>query len=167
FQQTVGVNSDGTFSGRHTDGDLLLVVDFTVGGSTPVVNAYRWTGTDAAGSLTTLKLPKRSTFSVVNAAAVSVPWSSVGTSGDPSPQAGELLRAGVDLTALFGASVPHYASFLAETRSSTSTTATLSDFALGNVNTIGTTYKVRAGQYANTATAIGVDQGPNTPVHAP
>jgi hypothetical protein len=73
---------------------------------------------------------------------------------------------GVDLNALFGANVPRYEGFLSETRSSTSTTATLSDFALGSVNTIGTTYDVQPGQYSNTVTATGVDQGTNTWVTA-
>ena len=35
FQQPVSLKSDGTFSGIHTDGDILLVVDFSVGGSAP------------------------------------------------------------------------------------------------------------------------------------
>ena len=60
--------------------------------------------------------------------------------------------------------MPRYVSFLAETRSSTSSTSTLSDFALGTVNSIGTTYKVKAGQYSNTVTATGVDQATNVKV---
>ena len=56
----------------------------------------------------------------MNSGPVTVPWSFIDKGGSKSPQAGELLEAGVDLTALFGASVPHFASFLAETRSSAS-----------------------------------------------
>ncbi|HVK10984.1 MAG TPA: hypothetical protein VM597_19605, partial [Gemmataceae bacterium] len=33
FQNAVGKNANGTFSGTHTDGDLLLVVDFRLGGA--------------------------------------------------------------------------------------------------------------------------------------
>jgi hypothetical protein len=73
---------------------------------------------------------------------------------------------GLDWTAVFGANAPHFASFLAETRSSNSTTATLSDYALVSVNTIGTIYKVKPGQYSNTVTVTGVDQGTNKPVSA-
>src|SRR5262249_11385027 len=147
FQSAISIKSDGTFSGTHSDGDLLLVVDFSVGGSSPSVAAYQWSGTDASGSLKALSLPSGSTFAKVSAGAVRVPWSFIDQSGKSSPQAGEFLRVGVDLTSLFGSSVPHYVSFLAETRSSTSTTATLSDFAVGGVNTIGTIYKVKSGQY--------------------
>jgi hypothetical protein len=157
FQQTVAAVAGGSFSGAHTDGDLLLVVDFTVGGSTPVVKLYRWTGSDASGTLTPLSAPAGSTFAVVNSGPTAVRWSFLDKSGSTSPQAGELLRAGVDLTALFGTSVPRFASFLAETRSSNSTTATLSDFALGGVIAVNTHYTVKPGPYSNTVTALGKD----------
>ena len=49
FQNPVSVNANGTFSGTHTPGDLLLVIDFSTGGGTPTVNTYEWTGTDAIG----------------------------------------------------------------------------------------------------------------------
>jgi hypothetical protein len=73
FQQKVSQNANGTFSGVHTDGDILLVLNFTVGGSNPVVNVYRWTGTDATGTLTAVTAPAGSTFSFVNGGPVSVP----------------------------------------------------------------------------------------------
>jgi Bacterial Ig domain/RTX calcium-binding nonapeptide repeat (4 copies) len=160
FQNPVSVKPDGTFSGIHTDGDLLLVVDFSAGGSNPTVGLYRWVGSDATGTLAPINnVPAGAAFANVNGGPVAVPWTFIDKSGFTSPQAGEFLQAGVDLTALFGANVPRYVSFLAETRSSTSTTSTLSDFALGSVNTIGLTYTVRPGQYSNTVTATGVDQG--------
>ena len=64
FQSPVSVNANGTFSGLHTDGDLLLVVDFTVGGSNPVVSAFRWSGSDSTGSLVAIQPPAGSTFAV-------------------------------------------------------------------------------------------------------
>jgi hypothetical protein len=166
FQQPVSANANGTFSGRHTDGDLLLVVDFSVGGSSPAVAAYRWTGTDASGTITLLSPPAGSTFALVPSGPVSVPWPFIDKFGFTSPQTGEFLEAGVDLTALFGANVPRYESFLSETRSSTSTTATLSDFALGIVNTIGTHYIVQLGQYKNTVTVTGLSQATGATVVA-
>ncbi|MCA9071879.1 MAG: hypothetical protein KDA84_23285, partial [Planctomycetaceae bacterium] len=161
FQQPVGTANDGTFTGEHTDGDLLFVVDFTVGGSTPVVNLFRWTGTDAEGELTPLSAPTGATFAEVNSDPVSVPWSFIDKQGFTSPQAGEFLQVGVDLTALFGDEVPNFASFLAETRSSQSTTATLSDFAIGSVNIIHTNYRVTPGPYSNTVTVFGIESATN------
>src|SRR5262249_41998682 len=95
-----------------------------------------------------------------------VPWAFIDKYGFTSPQAGELLEVGVDLTALFGANAPRYESFLGETRSSTSTTATLSDFALGLLNTVGINYKVKLGQYVNIVTVTGVDPSTHTTVTA-
>lgn len=134
--------------------------------SPSIVNVYKWTGTDATGKLTLLKAPAGSTFSLVNSGPVSVPWSFIDKYGYTTPQAGELIQVGVDLTALFGANVPRYVSFLAETRSSTSTMATLSDFALGSVATVHTRYEVKPGPYSNTVTVFGKDPTSGTTVNA-
>ena len=162
FQNPISTKTDGTFSGIHTDGDLLLVVDFSVSSSYPPVTAFRWTGTDASGTLTPLSTPAGSTFAVVPAGPITVPWSFIDKYGATSPQTGELLEVGADLNLLFGGNAPRYVSFLTETRSSNSTNSTLSDFALGSVNTIGTGYKVKTGQYTNTVTVTGIDRGTNT-----
>jgi hypothetical protein len=157
LQQSVAASTGGRFTGAHSDGDLLLVVDFSTGGSSPVVKVFRWTGTDASGTLTQLSVPAGSTFAVVNSGPVSVPWSFVDKAGQTSPQAGELIQVGVDLTALFGANVPRYATYVAETRSSNSTSSTLSDFALGSVITVQSRYTVKAGPYSNIVTAFAKD----------
>src|SRR5262249_21155529 len=151
FQQPVAKQANGTFSGIHTDGDVLLVLDFAVGGSNPVVNVFRWSGNDATGTLVPVPgpFPAGATFSFVNSGPFSVPWNFIDKDGFTSPQAGELLRVGMDYEAVFGTPAPRFASFLAETRSSNSATSTLSDFALGTVNTVGLHYHVRVGQYRN------------------
>lgn len=64
FQSPVNVNPNGTFNGIRTDGDLLLVVDFTVGGSTPVPGLYHWTGNDASGSLVQINAPAGAAFAI-------------------------------------------------------------------------------------------------------
>src|SRR5262249_8983095 len=69
------------------------------------------------------------TFAIVNGAPISVPWSYTNKSGASQPAAGEFLEEGVDLTALGLGGC--FSSFLAETRSSQSPTATLSDFVIG------------------------------------
>src|SRR5262249_20803243 len=73
------------------------------------------------------------TFAIVNSAPVSVPWSYVNKSGATSPAAGEFLEEGINLTALGLEGC--FSSFLAETRSSQSPTATLSDFVSGSFDT--------------------------------
>jgi hypothetical protein len=166
FQSQISINANGTFNGRHTDGDILLVVDFTVGGSTPVVKLFRWTGNDATGTIVPLAYPAGAAFAIVPTGPTAVPWTFIDKDGLTMPQTGEYLQAGVDLSAIFGANVPTFVSFLSETRSSASTNSTLSDFALGSMNNIGKRYVVKSGPYSNTVTVTGKSQVSNVLVSA-
>src|SRR5262249_35768240 len=76
-----------------------------------------------------------STFAVVNGANITLPWSFTNKSKTPGNVAlpGEFLEEGVNLSALGLGTC--FSTFLAETRSSQSPTATLSDFVLGSFNT--------------------------------
>jgi uncharacterized repeat protein (TIGR01451 family) len=139
FANTIGQNPNVTtngghpFTGTHHDGDILLVSDFTVGGSTSTIKVFKWSGDDATGSLVALNNGNPingSTFAIVNSSAVGVPWSYTNKSGQSQPAAGEFLEEGVDLTALGLQGC--FSTFLAETRSSQSPTATLSDFVIGS-----------------------------------
>jgi hypothetical protein len=127
-----GVTTNGghPFTGTHQDGDILLVSDFTQGGSVSKIKVFRWTGDDATGSLVAVPAVPDSTFAIVNGTPVTVPWSYTNKSGQHSPAAGEFLEEGVDLTALGLDGC--FSAFLAETRSSQSPTATLSDFVVGS-----------------------------------
>src|SRR5262245_9906145 len=71
----VSGNGTGPFVGKHSDGDILLVSDFTIGGSTSTIKVFRWTGDDATGSLVALPAIPSTTFAIVNGSPVSVPWS--------------------------------------------------------------------------------------------
>jgi uncharacterized repeat protein (TIGR01451 family) len=126
----VTINGGHPFTGQHADGDILLVSDFTTGGSVSTIKVFRWTGNDATGKLVAVTVPSNDTFAIVNSSAISVPWSYTNKSGSNQPAAGEFLEEGVDLTALGLQGC--FSSFLAETRSSQSPTATLSDLVLGS-----------------------------------
>src|SRR5262249_48354347 len=136
FQNPIGQNPGVTtngghpFTGTHQDGDILLVSDFTVGGSTSTIKGFKWVGDDATGSPVAADAPGTTTFAIVNSGSIAVPWSFTDKSHRSSPAAGEFLEEGVDLTALGLGTC--FANFLAETRSSQSPTATLSDFVIGN-----------------------------------
>jgi uncharacterized repeat protein (TIGR01451 family) len=125
--------SGSPFTGTHTDGDILLVSDFSIGGSVSTITVFRWTGNDATGSLVQVAAPGTTTFAIVNSGSIAVPWSFTDKSHNTSPAAGEFLEEGVDLTALGLGGC--FSNFLAETRSSQSPTATLSDFVIGTFNT--------------------------------
>src|SRR5262249_15615607 len=124
------------FTGTHADGDILLVSDFTVGGSTSTIKVFRWTGDDATGSLVALNSGNPvggSTFAIVNGAAIPTAWPYTNKSKQSQPAAGEFLEEGINLSALGLQGC--FSTFLAETRSSQSPTATLSDFTTGQFNT--------------------------------
>jgi hypothetical protein len=42
FVNPISTNPDGTFSGTHTNGDLLILSDFTNGGTVPTIRVYVW-----------------------------------------------------------------------------------------------------------------------------
>jgi uncharacterized repeat protein (TIGR01451 family) len=125
----VTTNGGHPFVGQHRNGDILLISNFTQGGSVSTIAVYEWVGNDSTGGLQFVGGNSTNTFAVVNSAAVSVPWSYTNKAGQSQPQAGEFLEEGVDLTALGLSGC--FDSFTAETRSSQSPTATLSDFTLG------------------------------------
>ncbi len=135
FQNSVSVNGNGTFSGIHSNGDLFFVVNVTADGASSVA-VYEWVGTDATGALTLVTTPVGATYVNVNTNTASVPWTFLDKTGNTSPQAGELLEMGVDLNAIFGLTVPHFVTFLAETRASTATGSALSDFAIGTLKSV-------------------------------
>src|SRR5437667_410802 len=43
--------SNHPFTGKHQDGDELVTVEFTIGGTVGTINVFRWDGNDATGSL--------------------------------------------------------------------------------------------------------------------
>src|SRR6266508_6045922 len=154
FQENVAPQPDGTFGPtNHIDGDLLILVNFEGGGLVPTIQAYKWQGgvnggPVLAGNLTTGECgvgPNAGNFdacAITNTAASNAPasWGYVPKSGTPGvfpPQS--FFEGGVNLTRIFPTGVPCFSSFLAETRSSSSITATLKDFAEGSFALCGIT----------------------------
>jgi hypothetical protein len=132
FQQDVHTNANGTFSGSHTNGDLLVLSHFSQGGGVVAIEVYEWQNggllflTSGSDCLTT-----PSFCAVTNNSSLASPWPytpKMGTAG--VLPVGAFFEGGINLTAL-GVSNSCFSSFLAETRSSTSTTAQLKDFVTG------------------------------------
>lgn len=185
---TVGCSGSNNFSGHHTDGDILILTNFTNGGGTSSVTVYRWTGTDTAGAPMPVVLPNGgnvcgvspggtagdSVCAISNMSTISSPWPTAGTP-PTSHLPNEFTEAAIDLTQLFGgtASGPCFSNFMAETRSSQQITATLKDFAGGLLNTcIVPTVNTSASGHGNTnfpgsaqhdVATMGVPSGDPTP----
>ncbi|HEY6596137.1 MAG TPA: hypothetical protein VI011_18860 [Asanoa sp.] len=159
FQNSIGLGSNsvggGTgFTGVHKAGDLLVISDFSNGGTTSIITVYKWdpTCTKTTGSTpgtcgdANLRILGTSTNANCATAAANeqfcgivnttngttAPWPYTDKSGNSTYLAGEFYEGGVNLTAL-GLGNLCFASVAAETRSSTSTTATLKDFTLGQL----------------------------------
>ncbi len=138
FKNSVTCNPlTGTFSGSHTDGDILVVSNYTNGGGNQEVELFQ----EQSGVLTPVanggvcgSAPNDSMCGIANGAALpaaDIPWPPGNASG---LQSNTFVEAGIDLTALLGGNVPCFAFYQAETRSSAQLTATLKDFTGGSFN---------------------------------
>jgi hypothetical protein len=128
----------------HKAGDLLILSDFSIGGTVSTINVYQWvdSGGDTSTHLdfidggTNAKcdpaLVADPFCGIVNAGTITMPWSFTDKSKTPGNGAlnGEFYEAGINLTNL-GLEGECFASFESETRSAVSPTATLKDFVLG------------------------------------
>jgi len=150
-----------SFTGVHMNGDLLIVSDFSIGGTMSTVNVYTWDNAcTAAGKPftycadTNLHFQGGSTSAncasaastaafcgIVNpTAGTTAPWPFTDKKGNTSFDQGEFYEGGIDLSS-FGLANECFASTLAESRASTSTSATLKSFVLGGFGACGSALK--------------------------
>jgi hypothetical protein len=155
LQDEVGCATTGStasFTGEHHDGDVLIVSAFTKGGDVSTISAYRWDGNDATGSLRTTPIASgadcRSATQPIDdpicAAAnnindgtggtITVPWLTANFKDGVGHalRTGEFFEGGINLTDT-GLAGKCFNSFLGDTRSSQSLTATLFDYAGGTI----------------------------------
>jgi hypothetical protein len=166
FKNTVCTKADGTFGNTVTgtvcsgtavhavgavphssdpeeQGDILILSDFTQGGTQPTIRVFEFVG--SGGSDGSLNLLAGGVNENRDCAAVTTddfcasvnefdgavaPWLFKNKSNQTSFGHGELYEGGLNLTTL-GLQEECFSSFMAETRSSQSVTATLKDFILG------------------------------------
>jgi hypothetical protein len=181
FQNSIGLGSNtvngGTgFTGVHKAGDLLVISDFSNGGTTSTITVYSWDPTcvkttgSTAGTCGDANLRNLGTSNSANCASASAndrfcgivngtngtkaPWPYTDKSGNSTYLQGEFYEGGVNLTAL-GLGDRCFASVGAETRSSTSSTATLKDFTLGSFGTCGSSMTTQASVTSPTSIGTG------------
>ena len=180
-QITLGTGKSGggfTFNGVHEPGDLLILSNFTNGGTVPTINVFQWdpvclgAGKPAAscadknlrrlanpGAAGCLTSSQSDPFcAVVNNATIDVAWPFLDKSGNNGViPAGEFYEGGLNLS-LLGLADECFSSVSAETRSSTSTDATLKDFVLGQFAScrasMKTTPSVGAGGVVNPGSPV-------------
>ena len=137
---------------------MLVVTDFSNGGSTSTITVYTWDPTckkttgSTAGACGDANLRIKGTSTNANCASAAAndqfcgivnptngttaPWRTPTRAATAAYLQGEFFEGGVNLTAL-GLGDRCFATVASESRSSTSTTATLKDFILGTFGTCG------------------------------
>ena len=161
-QVTLGTNKIGGgqgFSGVHKDGDLLVISEFSNGGTTANIFIYLW-DTTVSGNLRLIagnpdaKPPVSASCLVATAGdshcgrvnptdGTVAPWPFLDKSGNSTYLQGELFEAGINLS-LLGLDDECFSSVMSETRSSTSVTAVLKDFVLGQFAVCNATLTTQA-----------------------
>ena len=173
FQNEVTLNGTGAgnFTGDHKNGDVLVISNFSNGGTVPTITVYKWDTTCGSKvnnpqpgqcGAQNLRVVATSTSAdcanpnpdtacaIVNSAQddPAAPWPFADKDGNTEFAPGEFMEGGIDLTAL-GLGASCFSTALAETRTSTSPTSTLKDFTLGAFGQCGssvtTTPKDNAG----------------------
>ena len=148
FQQDVHpVAGSNTFSNAHSDGDILILSDFSQGGAISTIRVFRWNGPGGAipgngsinGTLDQIGIGSDCTApgspkffcGQVNSGDTASPWAYDPKQGpDNVFPAGGFYEGAVNLTGL-GVTNVCFAGFQAETRTSPSVDATLKDFVNG------------------------------------
>ncbi|GEM81468.1 hypothetical protein [Vibrio superstes] len=172
FQDKVAALPDGSFSGSHKPGDVLILIDYPQGANdSPYAALLVWDPTcpkaasndpqppsgpnddgDCAAKNLRLKAESNDEVSaecganesddngcaITNGSLIDAPWGYVSKTGIVNEFPFEsFYEGGVNLTQLLGGTGTCFSSFMAETRSSSSFTASLKDFVLGEFDLCG------------------------------
>ena len=145
LKNPVGCESTGgavDFQGAHADGDLLVVSEFTGGGTVSTIKVFRWDGDDATGGLNPTPVAEGvdcrdpllpatdGACGASNRVPITTPWLTAAKTLTPkvghSLPIAQFFEGGVNLTAadIEGC----FTTYIADTRSSAETTATLFDY---------------------------------------
>ena len=146
------MDGSGKFTGEHANGDTLILSDFTNGGKISNIRTYEWQNgklvlkgqstLDCRDATSSSSVPQCAT---VNNQEIESPWPYQPKSGTTNAlPIGTFFEGGVNLTDLHGGDPGCFSTFMAETRSSTSVSAQLKDFALGNFNTCDARISIEA-----------------------
>jgi hypothetical protein len=175
FQNKIGLSGGelgaGAFTGLHRKGDVLVLANFTGGGTNVNIEVLEWVGSGGNVNGTLQRIggiaggtPAKCSGGVLGANQLfcgitnetggeTPPWSYTAKSGSHSYPVATFFEMGINITQVFkeaaAGAVPCFASFLAETRASSSVSATLKDFVLGpdfNVCSIGVSKQCGAGE---------------------
>jgi hypothetical protein len=178
FQNQIGLGSGGggggaPFVGQHAIGDVLVLANFTGGGTTVNIEVLEWVGTggNVNGTLRRIAGVAGGTPATCSGGLAgdlfcgitnttggeTPPWPYLSKSGSASFPAATFFEVGINISDVFAqagaGAVPCFSSFMAETRSSSSVSAVLKDFALGSFPVCG----VKVSKQCKSPTLAGND----------
>lgn len=140
FKNPISINTNGSFSGLHADGDVLVVADYDNGGKVGTIVVYEWLNgglqkivqsQNLLGSPGLFCDTNDYVCATTNGSNIDVPWN-----GTLVP--GQFFEGGINITQLIpGAGC--FSSFMATSRSSTSETAEIKNFILDSFPVCGMT----------------------------
>jgi hypothetical protein len=151
FKNPVCAKANGTFAGgsadangnctsvnppavKHVDGDTLVAVNYNNGGAVGTIAVYVWSG-GQLGQKLNVSNAAPGLFCISGNAACAITNGSLINAPDTPPWSGNLkpgqfFEGGIDISSLAGSSC--FSTFMAMSRSSTSTSAELKNFVIGN-----------------------------------
>lgn len=156
FKSNVSLNANGTFSGVHTQGDVLVLANFQNGGTTVTIQVLEWNPSNPSPGNSNLRLLAGDLVNsalcgssvsplycgITNATGGETPpWPFLSKSGTTSFLSAEFLEVGINISQVLkqagDLSAPCFSTFMAETRSSSTISATLKDFVRGQFDVCG------------------------------
>ncbi len=158
FQDQVGTSgaTSGGFTGQHRDGDVLVLANFTGGGTTVNIEILEWVGSGGnvngtlqriaggpGGSQATCGTSANDNYcGIANVTGGETPnWTYLSKDNTSSFPAATFFEVGINISKVFAAAgagtTPCFSSFMAETRSSSSVSAVLKDFVLDSFPVCG------------------------------
>lgn len=136
FKNPITPNPDGTFNGHHAVGDTLVTVDYG-GGVVNTVSVYIWDGSKLVAQTGVTNLtgqtglfcqqPANGICAITNSGFIPSAWAS-----NTNLKTGQFFEGGIDLTAATGGAVTCLSSFMAMSRSSTTTSSSTKNFIVGS-----------------------------------
>ncbi len=144
FQDKVGMQSDGSFGGHHTVGDILVLVNYPqASNAVPEIEVIEWNPAEADIAPNLKRLfngvvcggssgGESLACATTNDADMPSPWPYTPKDGTANVFPFEsFYEGGINLSEILG-STPCFGSFMAESRSSERFSATLKDFSVGD-----------------------------------
>ena len=141
FKSNVSVGDNGRFNGLHTVGDVLVLANYENGGSKVTIQVFEWNPAQATHNGVLKLLAGDLNSSALCGSSVSPAYCGITNPDSSELPVDSFFEVGINISAVLrqanSTNSPCFSAFLHETRSSSSISATLKDFASGAFDVCG------------------------------